>query len=430
MVDDVDLGLADADGLEQDVVEAGRVHDQRRLQGRLGEPAERTTARHRADEHALVEEVLGEADPVPEQGSARERARRVDREHADAPLAAAQLLDERADHRALADAGRAGEADDPRLAGPGVELGDELGPGRVSVLDQRDRPGEGTLVAGEEPLDEVARCRARTHRAADHATTEPMIPSGGRRSLDRAARRAPRAATGSPGSAPRDRAGTASRCCDSLAAHGMLTPKYAALALRFLRRRLLTVAGRRWRTDGMLFLGPRLQLQIGRNGQIRFGRFVWIGHGTKIRCHEGQVEIGAKTVLGQECTISAYQRVRIGEQCVIADRVMFIDFDHNVADTEQADPQPGHLQARRRRRLQRLDRLRSADPPRRHCRRQRDHRRQLGRHPRHPGQCGRRRHPGAGVRMRRRTGAPPVAGSGRARGLRPGRPAVTVQRSI
>ena len=119
------------------------------------------------------------------------------------------------------------------------------------------------------------------------------------------------------------------------AAHGMLTPKYARLALRFLRRRLLTVAGWRWHTDGMLFLGPGLQLQIGRGAEIRFGRFVWLGHGTKIRCHEGRVEIGAKTVLGQECTISAYQRVRIGEQCVIADRVMLIDFDHNVADSEQ-----------------------------------------------------------------------------------------------
>ncbi|MCB0875471.1 MAG: acyltransferase [Solirubrobacterales bacterium] len=115
----------------------------------------------------------------------------------------------------------------------------------------------------------------------------------------------------------------------------MLKPKYGALALRFLRRRLFTVAGHRWRTDGMLFLGPRLQIQIGRGARIRFGRFVWIGHGTKIRCHEGDVTIGPKTVLGQECTISAYQRVDIGQQCVIADRVMFIDFDHNVADTER-----------------------------------------------------------------------------------------------
>jgi len=118
-------------------------------------------------------------------------------------------------------------------------------------------------------------------------------------------------------------------------AHRMLNPSYARLALRFLLRRLLTVAGWRWRTDGMLFLGPRLQIQVGRGAEVHFGRFAWLGHGTKIRCHEGVVEIGAKTVLGQECTISAYQRVRIGQQCVIADRVMFIDFDHNVADPEQ-----------------------------------------------------------------------------------------------
>jgi len=85
----------------------------------------------------------------------------------------------------------------------------------------------------------------------------------------------------------------------------------------------------------MLFLGRGLELQTGRQGQIRFGRFVWIGDGSKIRCHEGVVEIGDKTVFGQECTISAYQRVRIGEQCVIADRAMFIDFDHGVAEVER-----------------------------------------------------------------------------------------------
>ncbi len=118
------------------------------------------------------------------------------------------------------------------------------------------------------------------------------------------------------------------------AAHRMLTPKYALLGLRFALRRLLTPAGWRLHTDGMVFLGPRLQLQIARGAQVRLGRFVWIGHGTKIRCHEGSVEIGAKTVIGQDCTISAYRRVRIGEQCVIADRAMFIDFDHNVADVE------------------------------------------------------------------------------------------------
>jgi acetyltransferase-like isoleucine patch superfamily enzyme len=115
----------------------------------------------------------------------------------------------------------------------------------------------------------------------------------------------------------------------------MLNWRYALLLGRYLGRRLLTASGRRWRTNGMLFLGRRLELQIARRGRIEFGRFVWIGDGTKIRCHEGVVEIGEKTVMGQECTISAYQRVRIGEQCVIADRAMFIDFDHGVVEVER-----------------------------------------------------------------------------------------------
>jgi acetyltransferase-like isoleucine patch superfamily enzyme len=40
-------------------------------------------------------------------------------------------------------------------------------------------------------------------------------------------------------------------------------------------------------------------------------------------------------VLGQECTISAFQHVAIGRECVIADRVMLIDFDHGVVELER-----------------------------------------------------------------------------------------------
>lgn len=119
------------------------------------------------------------------------------------------------------------------------------------------------------------------------------------------------------------------------ARNGMLNHRYGRLLWRYLWRRLLTRAGRRWRTDGLLFLGRGLELTIGRQARVDFGRFVWIGDGTKIRCHEGAVQIGAKTVMGQECTISAYRRVRIGEECVIADRAMFIDFDHGVVEVER-----------------------------------------------------------------------------------------------
>ena len=40
-------------------------------------------------------------------------------------------------------------------------------------------------------------------------------------------------------------------------------------------------------------------------------------------------------MFGQECTISSFREVRIGEQCVIADRAMFIDFDHGVVEVER-----------------------------------------------------------------------------------------------
>jgi acetyltransferase-like isoleucine patch superfamily enzyme len=118
-------------------------------------------------------------------------------------------------------------------------------------------------------------------------------------------------------------------------AHGMLNWRYARLYWRYLWRRFLTPAGWRWKTDGPVFFGRDLQIQIARGAEVRFGRFCWIGDGTKIRSHEGVVEIGAKTVCGQDCTISSFNHVRIGEQCVIADRAMFIDFDHGVVEVER-----------------------------------------------------------------------------------------------
>ena len=112
----------------------------------------------------------------------------------------------------------------------------------------------------------------------------------------------------------------------------MLSLEYARLILRLLVRRAVRP---RLHADGIAFIGPRVTLQIGKGGRIELGRWSWLGHGTKVRCHEGVVSIGAKTVLGQECTISAYQHVSIGRECVIADRVMLIDFDHGMVEVER-----------------------------------------------------------------------------------------------
>jgi acetyltransferase-like isoleucine patch superfamily enzyme len=116
-------------------------------------------------------------------------------------------------------------------------------------------------------------------------------------------------------------------------ARGMLNSKYLCLALRLGLWKLRL--GRRLKLDGLAFIGPGCNLEVGANAVLELGRWSWIGHRCKIRCHEGVVSIGAKAVLGQECTISAFQHVSVGRECVIADRAMLIDFDHGVVDVEK-----------------------------------------------------------------------------------------------
>jgi acetyltransferase-like isoleucine patch superfamily enzyme len=115
--------------------------------------------------------------------------------------------------------------------------------------------------------------------------------------------------------------------------NNMLSFAYARLLARYVLLRARY--GRRLQTDGICFVCPGVTLEIGRNATLRIGRWAWIGDGTKIRVHEGEVSIGAKTVMGQECTISAYQHVEIGRECIVADRVMLIDFDHGVVESER-----------------------------------------------------------------------------------------------
>ena len=118
-----------------------------------------------------------------------------------------------------------------------------------------------------------------------------------------------------------------------MAANRMLNFKYARLVVRFAWLKL------RWRgrlvTDGLAFVHHGVTFEIGKEAKVHLGRWSWIGTGCKIRAHEGEVLIGAKTVLGQECTISSFQHVEIGRECILADRVMLIDFDHGAVEVER-----------------------------------------------------------------------------------------------
>lgn len=119
----------------------------------------------------------------------------------------------------------------------------------------------------------------------------------------------------------------------------MLSARYALLFTRWLWLRL------RWRgrlqTDGLCFVCAHVHFEIGAHARVVLGRWSWIGDGCKIRAHEGVVELGAKSVLGQECTLTCYQHITVGRECIIADRVMMIDFDHRTADVERATREQG-----------------------------------------------------------------------------------------
>ena len=183
----------------------------------------------------------------------------------------------------------------------------------------------------------------------------------------------------------------------------LLTPAYARLALRWAWLKL------RWRgrlqTDGLCFVAPDVTFEIGKDAGVKLGRWSWIGHGTKIRAHEGTVEIGAKTVLGQECTISSFQHVAIGRECIVADRVMLIDFDHGVVEVERPIRLQGIYKRDVERRQQLLDRLRRLHPARGHRRRQLHRRLELRRD---EGRAGRHRRRGAPARALRKRPAPKV----------------------
>jgi acetyltransferase-like isoleucine patch superfamily enzyme len=163
---------------------------------------------------------------------------------------------------------------------------------------------------------------------ADHTAAQPHEGIGGDTAdppverLAETLRRAPEPLHGGPLALAR-----------FMRANNMLNRHYAPLLARYLLLKLRF--GKRLQTDGICFVCPGVQLEIGRNATLRIGRWAWLGHGTKIRAHEGEVCIGAKTVMGQECTISAFQHVSIGRECIVADRVMLIDFDHGAVEVER-----------------------------------------------------------------------------------------------
>ncbi len=151
---DVDFVLPHADGLDRDDVFSGGVEHERRVGRRARQTAEMPARRHAADEHAGVLRVRLHAHAIAKHRAAAERAGGIDGEHADCAAGLAPPRDEAIDQRALAGAGRAGDADEKRAPRSPEQLAHERGPLIDVVLDERDAARDAARIAGEDRICE------------------------------------------------------------------------------------------------------------------------------------------------------------------------------------------------------------------------------------------------------------------------------------
>jgi len=86
------------------------------------------------------------------------------------------------------------------------------------------------------------------------------------------------------------------------------------------------------KTEGFVFLPRKYDIGKGKNAKFTIGAWVWIGSGCAFRAHEGHLSIGRKTTFGGNNTINCYQRVDIKEECLFADNIYIVDFDHWYLD--------------------------------------------------------------------------------------------------
>ncbi len=115
--------------------------------------------------------------------------------------------------------------------------------------------------------------------------------------------------------------------------HRAYTPWYLLRYWRFLRFKL---ANPHVVTTGFVFLGKDVELFARPGfGRLVLGRWVHLGDGTSLRCHEGTLSIGDKVVFGRNNVVNAYLDISIGATSIIADMVYVTDFDHVFTDVER-----------------------------------------------------------------------------------------------
>lgn len=104
------------------------------------------------------------------------------------------------------------------------------------------------------------------------------------------------------------------------------TPWYL---VRYLRLARFRAANPHIVLRGMVFLGRNVEIHATPElARMEIGRWVHIGDGNSIRCHEGSLRIGDKAVFGCNNVVNSYLDLEIGGSTLVADWCYICDFDH------------------------------------------------------------------------------------------------------
>jgi acetyltransferase-like isoleucine patch superfamily enzyme len=98
---------------------------------------------------------------------------------------------------------------------------------------------------------------------------------------------------------------------------------------------------------GRLTLGAQARLErgliwrIGDEGRIRIGPEACIREGTELKV-DGLLEIGPRSLIGAWSVLSVLERLSIGADCLLAERVSIRDHDHRFDDPHRPVSEQGY----------------------------------------------------------------------------------------
>jgi acetyltransferase-like isoleucine patch superfamily enzyme len=89
------------------------------------------------------------------------------------------------------------------------------------------------------------------------------------------------------------------------------------------------------RIGGTVTIGRGVRFDVARGARVVLGAGVVLGDRCRFHVASGELSIGADTILGERCVVTAHERVAIGAGCLLGDEVVLVDLDHRFDDVER-----------------------------------------------------------------------------------------------